>query len=116
MRSTVPSRMSRTIGSSTSERAFQASQSLFTLRQTRVIVSLPTAPPNTAPSARRTRRVLVRAHPVCKRRRVLSHGTDAGYFAFKGDAPQALSVIPDHRHIGWLHYVLFLSRGRAALG
>jgi hypothetical protein len=30
----VPSRMSRTIGSSASERAFHASQSVFTLRQT----------------------------------------------------------------------------------
>ena len=60
-RTTVPSRMSRTIGSSASERAFHASQSLFTLRHTRLTVSLPTAPPNTAPSARRTRRVLVPA-------------------------------------------------------
>jgi hypothetical protein len=42
-RTTVPSRMSLTIGSSTSERAFQASQSLFTLRQTRLTVSLPTS-------------------------------------------------------------------------
>ena len=56
---TVPSRMSRTIGSCANERAFQASQSLFTLRQTRLTVSLPTAPPNRARSARRTRRVLV---------------------------------------------------------
>src|SRR5205814_210698 len=48
-RTTVPSRISRTIGSSASERAFHASQSLFTLRQTRLTVSLPTAPPNRAP-------------------------------------------------------------------
>ncbi len=53
-RTTVPSRISRTIGSSASERAFQASQSLFTLRHTRLTVSLPTAPPNRAPSALRT--------------------------------------------------------------
>jgi hypothetical protein len=37
----------------------QASQSPLTLRQTRLTVSLPTAPPNKAVSARRTRRVLV---------------------------------------------------------
>ena len=54
---TVPSRISRTIGSSASERAFQASQSAFTFRRTRLTVSLPTAPPNSAASARRTRRV-----------------------------------------------------------
>src|SRR5204862_653021 len=60
-RTTVPSRISRTIGSSASERAFHASQSLFTLRQTRLTVSLPTAPPNRQASARRTRRVLVPA-------------------------------------------------------
>jgi len=44
-----------------SERAFQASQSVCTLRHTRLTVSLPTAPPNSAASARRTRRVLVPA-------------------------------------------------------
>ena len=60
-RTTVPSRINRTIGSSASERAFQASQSLFTLRHTRLTVSLPTAPANRALSARRTRRVLVPA-------------------------------------------------------
>jgi hypothetical protein len=43
-RTAVPSRISRTIGSSANERAFHASQSLFTLRQTRLTVSLPTAP------------------------------------------------------------------------
>ena len=53
---TVPSRMSRTIGSSFRERAFQASQSPFTLRQVRLTTSLPTAPENRR-SARRTRRV-----------------------------------------------------------
>jgi Recombinase len=41
-----PSSISRTIGSSASERAFHASQSPFTLRHTRLTVSLPTAPPN----------------------------------------------------------------------
>ena len=57
-RTTVPSRIRRTIGSSVSERVFQESQSLFTLRQVRLTVSLPTVPPNKAASARRTRRVL----------------------------------------------------------
>jgi hypothetical protein len=38
-----------------------ASQSLFTLRQTQLTVSLPTAPPNGAASVRRTRRVLMPA-------------------------------------------------------
>ena len=60
-RTTVPSRIRRTIGSAASERAFQASQSAFTRRHTRLTVSLLTAPPNTAASARRTRRVLVPA-------------------------------------------------------
>ena len=60
-RATVPSRISRTIGSSASERAFQASQSPFVLRQTRLTTSLPTGPANTAFNARRTRRVLVPA-------------------------------------------------------
>src|SRR5947208_9128470 len=44
--------------------AFQASQSLFTLRHVRLTVSLPTVPPNSAASARRTRRVLVPARYV----------------------------------------------------
>jgi len=44
--------MRRTIGFSASERAFHACQSLFTLRQTRLTMSLLTAPPNRAPSAR----------------------------------------------------------------
>jgi len=44
-----------------SERAFQASQSAFTFRHTRLSVSLPTAPPKTAASARRTQRLLVPA-------------------------------------------------------
>ena len=60
-RATVPSRISRTIGSSASERAFQASQSPFVLRQTRLTTSLPTGPASTAFNARRTRRVLVPA-------------------------------------------------------
>ena len=42
-------------------RAGQASQSVFTLCQVRLTTSLPTAPPNSAASARRTRRVLVPA-------------------------------------------------------
>jgi hypothetical protein len=75
-RTTVPSRISRTIGSSASERWFQACQSACTLRQTRLTVSLPTPPPNKAASARRTRRVLVpdryaeaiRASAACVRR------------------------------------------------
>ena len=50
-RTTVPSRMSRTIGSSASERAFQASQSPFTLRQVRLTMSLPMAPLNSAVNA-----------------------------------------------------------------
>ena len=60
-RATVPSRIRRTIGSSASERAFQASQSPFVLRQTRLTTSLSTGPANTAFNARRTRRVLVPA-------------------------------------------------------
>ena len=60
-RATVPSRISRTIGCSASERAFQASQSPFVLRQTRLTTSLPTGPANTAFNAQRTRRVLVPA-------------------------------------------------------
>ena len=52
-RATVPSRISRTIGSSASERAFQASQSPFlVLRQTRLTTSLPTGPASTAFSTR----------------------------------------------------------------
>jgi hypothetical protein len=43
-RTTVPSRIRRMIGSSLSERAFQASQSPLVLRHTRLTVSLPTAP------------------------------------------------------------------------
>jgi len=58
-RTTVPSRISRMIGSSLSGRVFQTSQSPFVLRQTRLTVSFPTAPPNSAARARRTRRVLV---------------------------------------------------------
>lgn len=43
-RTTVPSRMSRRIGSSVSERAFQASQSPLTLRHVRLTASLLMAP------------------------------------------------------------------------
>jgi hypothetical protein len=57
-RTTVPSRINRQIGSSASERVFQTSQSPFTLRHTRLTVSLPIAPPNTADNARCTRAVL----------------------------------------------------------
>jgi hypothetical protein len=66
-RTTVPSRISRTMSSSASERWFQASQSAFTRRQVRLPLirfaaqPLPTAPRNSAPSARPTRRVLVPA-------------------------------------------------------
>ena len=60
-RTTVPSKIRRMIGSAANERAFQASQSPFTFRHTRLTVSLLTAPPKTAESARRTRRVLVPA-------------------------------------------------------
>ena len=62
-RTTVPSRMSRTIGSSASERAFHASQSPFTLRQVRHRV-LVRHRQNRAPSARRTRCVSVPATEV----------------------------------------------------
>ena len=58
-RTAVPSRTRRTIGSSASERVFQASQSHFTLRYIRLTMSLLTAPRNSVVSARRTRRVLV---------------------------------------------------------
>ena len=58
---TVPSRISRTMSSASSGRFDQASQSVFTFRRTRLTVSLPTAPLNSAASARRTRRVLVPA-------------------------------------------------------
>ncbi len=47
------------IGSAANERVFHASRSPFTLRQTRLTTSLPTAPPNKAASARRMRRVFV---------------------------------------------------------
>src|SRR5260370_27199492 len=58
-RTTVPSRIKRTIGSSASERLFHTSQSPCTFRHTPLTVSLPTAPPNSAASALRTRRVAV---------------------------------------------------------
>jgi hypothetical protein len=58
-RTTVPSRISRTTSSSASERWHHASQSVCTFRQVRLTVSFDTAPLNSAPSARRTRRVLV---------------------------------------------------------
>ena len=43
------------------DKGYMTSRSLFTLRHTRLSVSLPAAPANRAPSARRTRRVLVPA-------------------------------------------------------
>src|SRR5262249_9610920 len=58
-RTTVPSRINRTIGSSASERVFQAFQSLSTFRHTRLTVSLLTDPRKSVASARRTRRVFV---------------------------------------------------------
>jgi hypothetical protein len=58
-RTTVPFSIKGMIASSASGRAFQASQSAFTFRRTRLTVSLLMAPPNTAESDRRTRRVLV---------------------------------------------------------
>jgi hypothetical protein len=60
-RTTVPSRIRRTTGSSPSERRPQASKSVCTWRQARLTLSLLTAPPNNAPSARHTRRVLTPA-------------------------------------------------------
>ncbi len=57
----VPSRISRTRSSPDKSRAYQLSQSVFTLRQARLTASLPTLPPNRPASARRTRRVLVPA-------------------------------------------------------
>ena len=57
----VPSRISRTMSSPDKSRAYQLSQSVFTLRQARLTASLPTFPPNRPASARRTRRVLVPA-------------------------------------------------------
>src|SRR5712691_2467604 len=87
-RTTVPSRMSRTIGSSASERAFHASQSLFTLRQTRLTVSLPTAPLSTAVSARRTRHRDL--HPAeCSQQRPRSVAV-----AVTGGADRSLRIIP----------------------
>src|SRR4030081_2277127 len=60
-RTTVPSRMRRTMSSFDRSRFCQASQSVCTLCQARLTMSLPMAPPNSAASARRTRRVLVPA-------------------------------------------------------
>jgi len=50
-RTAVTSRIGLTIGSSASERVFRRSQSVFTLRQVRLTVSLFTAPPNSAVNA-----------------------------------------------------------------
>ena len=60
-RTTVPSRTRRTMSSCDRSRFCHASQSVCTLCQARLTASLPMAPPNSAPSARRTRRVLVPA-------------------------------------------------------
>ena len=59
-RTTVPSRIKRMIGSSASEREFQASQLAFTFRHTRLTVSL-LIHRETRPKRPRTRRVLVPA-------------------------------------------------------
>jgi hypothetical protein len=56
---TVPSRMSRTTCSAASERRHHLSHSACSFRQTRLTVSFDTAPLNSAPNARRTRRVFV---------------------------------------------------------
>ena len=58
---TVPSRISRTIGFFGDERAFQRPGLPFVLRQTRLTTSLPTGPQHRASTQRRTRRVLVPA-------------------------------------------------------
>src|SRR5579885_3323054 len=58
---TVPSRISRTIGSPSRRRWFQLSKSACTRRQARLTVSLLTAPPKSLPSAKRTRRVFTPA-------------------------------------------------------
>ena len=57
-RTTVPSRTSLTMSSPVRSRRHQASQSTLTFRQVRLTMSFPTAPRNSAPSARPTRRVL----------------------------------------------------------
>jgi hypothetical protein len=59
VRTTVPSRISRTMSSSARLRAHHASQSTFTFRQVRLTTSLETAPSKSALSARLTRRVFV---------------------------------------------------------
>jgi hypothetical protein len=56
-RTTLPSRISRTMSSLARSRRVQASQSDFTFRHTRLTTSLPTAPLNNATSARFTRLV-----------------------------------------------------------
>src|SRR5512132_2508136 len=53
-RTTVPSRINRTMSSSARGRFDQASQSVFTFRQMRLTASLSIAPLNSAASARRT--------------------------------------------------------------
>jgi hypothetical protein len=60
-RTTVPSRISRTMSSPARSRRVQASQSVRSLRQVRLTTSLPTAPANRLPNARFTCRVLVPA-------------------------------------------------------
>ena len=64
-RTTVPSRINRTIGSSASERPFQASQSPLALRQTRLSVSFPAAPPAACWSRQNRRRRLARRRVCC---------------------------------------------------
>jgi Transposase, Mutator family len=67
-RTTVPSRMSRADRLVGERVGVPGAQSVFTLRQVRLTVSLLTAPRNRAVSARRTRRVLVPEHGRRKRR------------------------------------------------
>jgi DNA replication protein DnaC len=65
------------IGSSFKECAFQASQSPFTLRQTRLTVSFPTAPPNKAASARR---ILAELELIDRERRMVERRIRAARF------------------------------------
>ena len=104
-RTTVPSRISRTIGSSFSGRAFQASQSVCTLRHTRLTVSLPTAPPNSAASARRTRRVLVPEQIRRSDQRIgclgpALIGPQRLALPFRGGAIRTLQTRTRHRDVG----------------
>jgi hypothetical protein len=76
-RTTVPSRINRMIGSSVRERAFQASQSPLTLRQTRLTVSLPTAP----------RHNLLGYHRACVRAKIARRLTVTHWFTLHESRP-----------------------------